>query len=150
MPKVAGAAVQGSLGIGGFLDNNRRPTVAAFNTTGAAANAGNCAADSPSQNSLGVLLGSISRGVSRFLTNAQSKRQLSGPFTTRTLDVGVGPYQVSVSLSTGGGIWQLSFNPPWRGPHFRRFAFHDYYYNNGFWYRLLLNYGILMRLYFMN
>ena len=112
LPKVAGAAAQGSMSLAGFIDSDARSTVAAFNSAGAAAYAGNSAVGAPAQNSPSALLGSISGGLSVFLTNAQSKGQLSGSFTTRTLDVGVGPAQVSLSLSTGGGIWQFSLSPP--------------------------------------
>lgn len=42
-------------------------------------------------------------GFSGFLTNARSVNQLSGPFQTSTLNVGVGPFKFSASLSTGEG-----------------------------------------------
>ena len=115
MPKVAGAAVQGSIGLGGFVNNNGNATLAVFNSAGAAVYAGGSAVGSPSQSSPSVLGGSITGGVSGFLTNAQFERQLSGSFTTRTLDIGVGPYQASISRSTGGRILQLSFSQPGTG-----------------------------------
>jgi hypothetical protein len=50
-----------------------------------------------------------------FLTNAQSAQELTGPFTTDSLDIGVGPFQTGFQLSYGGGIWQFGWSPPFAG-----------------------------------
>ncbi len=47
-----------------------------------------------------------------FVTNARSVQQLTGLFTTLTLNVGAGPVKFSAQLSFGGGIWQFSVGPP--------------------------------------
>jgi hypothetical protein len=45
-------------------------------------------------------------------TNAASSRQLAGPFTTVSINVGIGVANLGVQLSFGGGIWQFSVTPP--------------------------------------
>jgi hypothetical protein len=54
-------------------------------------------------------------GGSIFFTNARSVQQLSGPFTTYSLNVGVGPVKFSVQYATGGSINVLSIGPPYAG-----------------------------------
>jgi hypothetical protein len=44
------------------------------------------------------------------ITNAHSMRQVGGPFTTYSLNVGVGSTKGSIQLSTGGGKWVLALS----------------------------------------
>jgi hypothetical protein len=46
------------------------------------------------------------------LTNAASSQQLTGPFTTVSINVGVGIANLGVQVSFGRGIWQVSVTPP--------------------------------------
>jgi RHS repeat-associated protein len=50
-----------------------------------------------------------------FITNAASGRQLQGPFTTATANVGLGVADVGVQFSWGNGIWELSLSLPGGG-----------------------------------
>lgn len=43
-----------------------------------------------------------------FLTNAQSVQQLGAPFTTDSVDIGIGPIEFGAQLSYGNGVWQFS------------------------------------------
>jgi hypothetical protein len=98
-----GAAKTGSYGGGQFFSSNTGANQGTFTT-----NPGPISSSS-------AYLASASGGASVFLTNAQSVQQLAGPFTTDSLDVGLGPYQFGAQLSYGGGIWQFSFSPPFAG-----------------------------------
>jgi hypothetical protein len=46
------------------------------------------------------------------VTNAASAQQLAGPFTTLSVNVGIGIANLGVQFSFGGGIWQFSVTPP--------------------------------------
>jgi hypothetical protein len=59
-----------------------------------AGNAGNLSSSIPAQGGSNEVLGaSASGGFSAFLTNATSVDQLAGSFTTRSIEVGLGPFQ---------------------------------------------------------
>jgi RHS repeat-associated protein len=97
------AAKTGSYGGGQFFSSNTGPNQGTFTT-------------SPGPiSSSSAYVASASGGASVFLTNAQSVQQLGGPFTTDSVDVGVGPLQFGAQLSYCDGIWQLSFSPPFAG-----------------------------------
>jgi hypothetical protein len=67
----------------------------------------------PSQTSSSFVLGGYAgAGASFFFTNAGGAQQLGGPFTTVSINVGVGVANLGVQLSFGGGIWQLGVTPP--------------------------------------
>lgn len=51
-------------------------------------------------------------GANIQLTNAASSQQLRGPFTTLSVNVGLGVANLGIQFSYGGGIWQLSITPP--------------------------------------
>jgi RHS repeat-associated protein len=113
---LAGAAAQVSAGGGAFHNSNGGWSRGSYTTYGAAANALNAVAGTPAQSSTPVVAGaSFGGGASVFVTNAQSVQQLTGPFTSYSLNVGVGPAQFSAQLSVGGGIWQFGVSPPYAG-----------------------------------
>lgn len=113
---VAGAAAQATTGGGAFYSSSSGDSAGTFVSYGAAANAGRAVAGVPAQASTPVVAGaSLGGGASLFVTNAQSVQQLSGPFTTYSVNVGFGPAQFSAQLSVGGGIWQASVSPPYAG-----------------------------------
>jgi RHS repeat-associated protein len=92
------AAKTGSYGGGQFFSLNTGPNQGTFTTY-------------PGPISSSSALGaSASGGASVFLTNAQSVQQLGGPFTTDSVDIGLGPYQFSWQLYYGGGIWAASLS----------------------------------------
>jgi RHS repeat-associated protein len=97
------AAKTGSYGGGQFFSSNTGANQGTFTT-------------SPGPNSSSsALLASASGGASFFITNAQSVQQLGDTFTTDSLDIGLGPFQIGAQLSYGGGIWQFSVSPPFAG-----------------------------------
>jgi hypothetical protein len=51
-------------------------------------------------------------GPSVTFTNARSVQQLSGPFTTLSFNLGVGPVKGSLQLSYSNGIYEFSIAPP--------------------------------------
>jgi len=112
-PDLAGIGGSASKSLGVFNDPNAGLSAHGFESGGGLAYAGAHSTGAPAQNSSSSILGaSFSAGAAGFLTNATSVQQLSGPFTTYSLNIGVGPAQVSVQLSIGGRIWQLSLSPP--------------------------------------
>ena len=115
-PKAVGAEANGSVGAGEFYSPTTGFSHGAFASGGAAGYAGSSVAGAPTQTSApGALGASAGGGASIFITNAQSVQQLSGPFTTYSLNVGFGPFQFGAQLALGGGIWDLSFSPPFTG-----------------------------------
>ena len=63
----------------------------------------------------GILGAYAGGGASIFFTNARSVRQLSGPFTTNSVNVGFGPAKFSVQYASAGSIKVLSIGPPFAG-----------------------------------
>ncbi|WP_413415557.1 RHS repeat domain-containing protein [Sphingomonas sp. Sphisp140] len=112
---VAGAAVNASAGVGAFYSDKAGASVGGFASGGAAAYAGSNSVSAVAGSRPVVVGASGGAGVSVFITNAQSANQLSGPFDTYSLNVGFGPFQGTISLSVGGGIYQISASPPGAG-----------------------------------
>jgi hypothetical protein len=113
---VAGATVSGSAGGGLFYDSKTGFSSGLFATGAAVANFFSHVAAAPSQSVQPGILGAYAgAGGSIFFTNARSVQQLSGPFTTYSLNVGVGPVKFSVQYATGGSINGLSIGPPYAG-----------------------------------
>lgn len=116
---AAGAAAQTSPGGGFFRNSTDGWSGGTFDSGGATAYAGSSSTGTPAQTSTPAVGGlSLGGGASLFLTNAGSVQQLSGPFNTYSLNLGVGPLQFSAQLATGGGIWQFSLSPPFAGATF--------------------------------
>jgi len=115
---LAGASSTGGAGAGAFHNKGGGFTSGysggAFASSGATAYAGSRVVGAPTQSSSTVFaLGAYAgAGANLFISNAASVQQLSGPFTTLSVNVGVGVANMGVQLSTGGGIWQLSVTPP--------------------------------------
>ena len=105
-----GASANGSVGGSYFTGSN---TAGAYASGGAAAYYLNHNVGLPAQTGQPVTIGA-NAGVSPIVwaSNAQSAQQLFGQFTTISLNAGAGPAQGSLSLSYGGGIWQLSIGLP--------------------------------------
>jgi hypothetical protein len=89
------AAKTGSYGGGQFFSSNTGPNQGTFTTH-----------PGPISSSSAYGASASGGGASRFFTNAQSVQQLGGPFTTDSVDLGVGPIQFAAQLSYGGGIWR--------------------------------------------
>ncbi len=115
---AAGASSTGGVGAGAFHNRGGGFTsgysTGAFASGGAAAYAGSHVAGVPQQSgstvfALGAYAGA---GANLFVSNAASVQQLSGPFTTPSVNVGVGVANLGVQVSLGGGIWQFSITPP--------------------------------------
>ncbi len=113
---ITGAAATGSIAGGVFYKPGKGLSTGATTTGGAVAYAGKKDAGAPKQDRPARNLGaSAGAGAFVFVTNATSANQLSGHFQTRTLNVGYGPVQATIQLSTGNGIWELSISPPYGG-----------------------------------
>ncbi len=110
VPWLLGAGANGSSGF--FLGGSGFAGLAGGGATAYAAghNVG-----IPAQGSPAILGASAGAGVSGFITNASNVEQLAGPFSTYSLNVGVGPFQFSAQLATGGGVWELGVSPPFGG-----------------------------------
>ncbi|HET7103032.1 MAG TPA: RHS repeat-associated core domain-containing protein [Terracidiphilus sp.] len=110
---AAGASSTGG-GSGGLFHNSGGGfSGGLFGSGGAAAYFGSHMAGAPSQTSSSFVLGGYAgAGASFFFTNAGGVQQLGGPFTTVSVNVGVGIANLGVQLSFGGGIWQLGITPP--------------------------------------
>ncbi len=113
---VAGATVNASVGGGLFYDSKTGFSAGLFATGAAVANFFSHVAAAPSQSVQPGILGAYAgaRG-GIFITNARSVQRLSGPFTTYSLNVGVGPYKFSVQYASGGSVNVLSVGPPLAG-----------------------------------
>jgi RHS repeat-associated protein len=102
----AGAGVQGSVGAGLFVDGNFKPSAGAYASGGAVAYAGQASAAAPKQQGNPNVVGAYAGyGPGIFVTNAGSSRQLSGPFWTFTVNVGLGTGKASISLGSSGGVF---------------------------------------------
>jgi RHS repeat-associated protein len=85
----------------------------AFASGGVAAFAGSHLAGAPKQTSSTFGLGGYAGvGPNFFVTNGASAQQLAGPFTTVSVNVGIGVANFGMQVSSGGGIWQVSITPP--------------------------------------
>lgn len=110
---AAGASSTGGVGAGAFHNSSSGNSGGLFGSGGATAYAGSNIAGAPTQTSSTFTLGAYAgAGANFFFTNAGSANQLRGPFTTVSVNVGVGVANLGVQLSFGGGIWQLSITPP--------------------------------------
>lgn len=110
---AAGASSTGGVGAGAFHNSGSGNSGGLFGSGGATAYAGSKIAGAPTQTSSTFTLGAYAgAGANFFFTNAGSANQLRGPFTTVSVDVGVGVANLGVQLSFGSGIWQLSVTPP--------------------------------------
>jgi len=106
----AGVAVQGSVGGGAFFNSRdivnlgvqaSGQVIAYFLTFSKA---------SPPQQDAPSISGAYAGyGPGIMLTNAGSAKQLSGPFQTLTVDVGVGSGKGSIQVANSGNIWTVSF-----------------------------------------
>ena len=109
----AGLTATASAGAGLFHDQNTGFSVGGFAEGGAAGYTGPQATGSPVQQGQPVVIGKYAGiGPSLWVSNATSVQQLSGPFSTWTFNVGVGPVKGSLQLSYADGIWALSYGPP--------------------------------------
>jgi RHS repeat-associated protein len=115
---LAGASATG--GVGGGIFHNKAGgltsgwSAGGFADGGAAAYAGSHVVGAPTQSaktvfSLGAYAGV---GPNVNFTNGASSQQLKGPFTTVSINVGIGIANLGVQFSFGGGIWQFSVTPP--------------------------------------
>jgi hypothetical protein len=110
---LAGATGTGSVGVGIFYDSGTGISGGAFASGGAAAYALGYVAGAPTQATQPLsFLAYAGAGPTITFTNARSVQQLSGPFTTVTVNVGFGPVKGSVQLSFSNGIYELSIGPP--------------------------------------
>jgi len=104
-------AATGAAGGGAFYNPTTAFSGGTFAGGGATAYAGGSNVSVPAQQSSpGVLGASAGGGASVFVTNAQYVQELSGPFTTYSLNVGLGPTRFSAQLALGGNIWDLSLS----------------------------------------
>lgn len=117
---VAKAGASSTAGFGGALFHNRAGGIGsgysagAFASGAATAYAGSHVVGAPTQTSntvfaLGAYAGA---GANVSVTNAASSQQLAGPFTTVSINLGVGQANLGVQVSFGKGIWQVSVTPP--------------------------------------
>jgi len=111
---IAGVSSTGGVGDGLFHNATGGASGGAFTSGAATAYAGSHIVGAPAQTSattfsLGAYAGI---GPNVFVTNAASAQQVAGPFTTVSINVGVGVDNFGAQLSFGGGIWQLSVTPP--------------------------------------
>jgi len=108
-------------GMFGFNDRHEPLSQARFTSGGVATYNSGWYTGAPHQESEPWIAGaSLGGGAYGFLTNAVSPQQLSGPFETYSLNVGVGPAQFSIQASIGEAqngttIWQLNLSPPLAG-----------------------------------
>lgn len=112
---IIGAGGQGGIG-GGFFASGffNRPSLGAFLQGGAFAGTPFGGFGWPGEKG-GALGASVGGGVSAFLTNAVCVEQLAGPFTTTSVNVGLGPFKFSAQYATDGKTWVFSFGPPFAG-----------------------------------
>lgn len=114
---AAGVTATGSVAGGLFYGSGNGFSAGASATGGAAAYALGNVAGAPTQTGQPFSLGAYAGvGPSVTVTNARSVQQLSGLFTTWTLNVGFGPISGSLQLSYGSGIWEFSVGPPIAAP----------------------------------
>lgn len=108
---ATGVTGTGSVNGGLFYNSGSSFSAGASATGGTAAYALGNVAGAPTQTGQPFNLGAYA-GVGPTVTNAGSVQQLSGPFTTLTLNVGIGPVKGSLQMSFTNGIWEFSVGPP--------------------------------------
>ena len=110
---ATGVTATGSVAGGLFYGSGNGFSAGALASGGAAAYALGHVAGAPTQTGQPFSLGAyVGAGPTVTVTNARSVQQLAGPFTTMTLNVGVGAVKGSVQLSFAKGIFELSVGPP--------------------------------------
>lgn len=110
---AAGGSAQEAVGVGRFYDESAGFSSGAFLTQGSVAYGAGMIGGTPTQQGQPRVVGSyVGAGLGGFITNAHSVQQTGGPFTTVTLNVGLGPITGSIQLSYGSGIWVLNVSPP--------------------------------------
>ena len=111
-PNATAASTAGAGG--GYFHDSNASSFGAFAGGGAAGYFGPAHAGTPSQQGQPVAFGAYAgAGPSAWFSNAHTAQQLAGPFTTYSLNFGAGIAKgLSLQLSTGGGIWQLSIGLP--------------------------------------
>lgn len=110
---IPGARAGAATGASGYVINPSRGSVGGFASGGALIRGEHGGSGVPTQGSDSWVGGaSVGFGLFGVLTNAQSAQQLSGPFTTYSLNVGLGPVSLSANLSVSGKIWELTVSPP--------------------------------------
>ena len=110
-----GAGGQGAIG-GGFFATGffNRPSIGGFVEGGGYLGTPFAGLGWPGNR--GSALGaSYGYGLSAFLTNAVCAEQLRGTFTVASLNVGLGPFQISIQYATDGKTWMVSLSPPFAG-----------------------------------
>ena len=113
---LAGATASGFGGGGLFYDSSTGVSNGLFAEGAALAYAMSHVAAAPSQSVQPGVLGAFAGGgASIFFTNARSVQQLSGPFTTYSLNVGFGPAKFSIQYAFAGSTKVLSIGPPYAG-----------------------------------
>jgi hypothetical protein len=113
---LAGATASGFGGGGLFYDSSTGFSNGLFAEGAALAYAMTHVAAAPSQGVQPGVLGAFAGGgASVFVTNARSVQQLSGPFTTYSLNIGFGPVKFSVQYAYAGSTKVLSIGPPYAG-----------------------------------
>ena len=100
--------------MGGYFHDSNASSFGAFASGGAAGYFGPAYAGTPSQQGQPFAFGAYGgAGPSVWFSNAHTAQQLAGPFTTYSLNFGAGIAKgLSLQLSIGGGIWQLSIGLP--------------------------------------
>ena len=111
---VTGATATGSVAGGVFYQGGKGISAGGTATGGVALYKGKHKLGTPKQDqgktvNFGAYAGG---GAFAFVTNATNVNQLSGHFSTTSLNVGVGFTKFSLQISTGNGIWEFSFGPP--------------------------------------
>ena len=111
---IAGVSSTGGVGAGLFHNAGGGFSAGAFASGAATAYAGPHIVGAPTQaSSTTFTLGAYAGiGPNVFVTNAASAQQLAGPFTTVSINVGIGVANFGAQLSFAGGIWELSVTPP--------------------------------------
>jgi RHS repeat-associated protein len=113
---LAGATAGGFGGGGLFYDSSTGFSDGLFAEGAALAYAMTHVAATPSQSVQPGVLGAFAGGgASVFVTNARSVQQLSGFFTTYSLNIGLGPVKFSVQYAYAGSTKVLSIGPPYAG-----------------------------------
>jgi hypothetical protein len=113
---AAGASSTGSIDFGLF--HNSAGGVTSGYSGGAfasgAAYAGSHVVGAPAQSSSTVFsFGAYAgAGANVLLTNGASSQQVSGPFTTVSINVGYSVANLGIQVSFGSGIWEVSITPP--------------------------------------
>jgi RHS repeat-associated protein len=103
-----GAGATASAGAGVFGGGTEGLSVGAFGTAGGFVGGPGYGVGYPSAQPGGTTTvgGAFAgAGLGGFITNATNVGQLSGPFNTYSLNIGVGPIQVSIQVGEAGGIW---------------------------------------------